>query len=96
MDTSTNTNAIIGDSMIKGLRRDPLSRVAKRRRVTFGDGSPGAAVGCLAKLYLMLVQPFFKSFAQQIVDLRNLISSSSPEKKSRLNYRIQGRLFTSH
>ena len=58
--------------MIKGLRRDPLSRVAKRRRVTFGDGSPGAAVGCLAKLYLMLVESFFKSFCSTDRRLKKL------------------------
>ena len=92
-DTPTDTTLIIGDSIIKGLRRDLLSRAAKRR-VTVRS-FPGAIVGDM-KHYLQpslqlkpseivlhvgtndLKDHSSRVVAEQIVDLGNLISSSSP------------------
>ena len=76
-DTSTNTNATIGDSIIKGLRRDSLSRVAKRR-VTVRTSDCSAE---LSRCYSWMPNEIVLNvgtnhssgvFAQQIVDLGNL------------------------
>ena len=94
--TPTDTTVIIGDSIIKGLRRDLLSRAVKRR-VTV-QSFPGATVGDM-KHYLQpslqlkpseivlhvgtngLKDHSSRVVAEQIVDLGNLISSSSPDTK---------------
>ena len=94
--TPTHTTVIIGDSIIKGLRRDLLSRAAKRR-VTVRS-FPGATVGDM-KDYLQpslqlkpseivlhvgtndLKEHSLRVVAEQLVDLGNLISSSSPGTK---------------
>ena len=96
IDTPTDTTVIVGDSIIKGLRRDLLSRAAKRR-VTVRS-FPGATVGDM-KHYLQpslqlkpseivlhvgtndLKDHSSRVVAEQIVDLGNLISSSSPATK---------------
>ena len=93
---TTDTTVIIGDSIIKGLRRDLLSRAAKRR-VTVRS-FPGATVGDM-KHYLQpslqlkpseivlhvgtndLRDRSSRDVAEQIVDLGNLVSSSSPDTK---------------
>ena len=93
---TTDTTVIIGDSIIKGLRRDLLSSVAKRR-VTVRS-FPGATVGDM-KHYLQpslqlkpseivlhvgtndLRDRSSRDVAEQIVDLGSLVSSSSPDTK---------------
>ena len=60
-DTPTDTTVIVGDSIIKGLRRDLLSRAAKRR-VTVRS-FPGATVGDM-KHYL---QPSLQLKPSEIV-----------------------------
>ena len=92
-----DTTFIIGDSIIKGLRNDLLSRATKRR-VTVRS-FPGASSGDM-KHYLqpsLQLEPSeiilhagtndLRDFspraaaAEKLVDLGNLISSSSPSTK---------------
>ena len=94
--TPSDTTVIIGDSIIKGLRRDLLSRAAKQR-VTVRS-FPGATATDM-KHYLQpsiatkpremilhigtndLKHHSPRVVAEQIVDLGNLVSSSSPDTK---------------
>ena len=88
-----DTAVIIGDSIIKGLRNDLLSRATKRRVSV--QSFPGASSSDM-KHYLhssLQLKPSeiilhvgtndssSRAVAEKLVDLRNLISSSSPSTK---------------